>query len=378
MRWGGEKVWDPEKLVFVFDHFAPSPSIEGSINHALMREFVKEQGLKHHFDIEKGVCHQVLPEAGLVYPGMVLIATDSHTTTHGAFGAFGTGVGATDLATIMISGKLWVKVPEIINIKIEGTPCSTTMAKDVALYIVGQLKADGAIYQAIEYSGSYVDSLSVASRMVLCNLAVEMGAKTAYIQPNDAVISYLKARVPHPFEVPKTSEGYRYARTYEFSVEGLKPQLSIPDSVDNVVPLSTIQPVAVNQCLIGTCTGGREEDLHIAAAVIGNRKVAHSTRLLVIPASDQVLKNCIADGTIAKLVASGAVLASPGCGPCLGAHQGLLAPGEVCISTSNRNFPGRMGSRDAKIYLASPAVVAESAVQGFIAQPETLGSKEMV
>ena len=374
---GGKKVWDRDKLVFVFDHYAPSPTIDGSVNHALMRDFIKTQGLKHHFDIEKGICHQVLPEAGLVYPGMVLVATDSHTTTHGAFGAFGTGVGATDLATIMISGELWVKVPEIINIKIEGEPNPITMAKDIALYIVGQLKADGAIYQAVEYSGSYVDSLSVASRMVLCNLAVEMGAKTAYIQPNDTVISYLKSRVPNSFEIFKTDEGYQYQNIYTFDIDGLKPQIAIPGSVDNVVPLFTIEPIIVDQCFIGTCTGGREEDLQIAASVIGDRKIASSTRFLVIPASDQVLMNCIADGTIAKLVAAGAVLASPGCGPCLGAHQGLLAPGEVCVSASNRNFPGRMGSREAKIYLASPAVVAESAVQGFIAQPATFESRKI-
>lgn len=366
---GGDRVWDPEKLVFVFDHYAPSPSLEGSLNHVLMRKFAKEQGLTHHFDIDKGVCHQVLPEAGLVYPGMVLIATDSHTTTHGAFGAFGTGVGATDLATIMISGEIWLKVPEIINIRLEGIPGLSTFAKDVALFVVGIMKADGAIYQAVEFSGSYVDSLSVSSRMVLCNLAVEMGAKTAYIQPNHEVLSYLSLRVPHSFDVPTTDENFQYEKTLIFSVQDLEPQVSVPHSVDSVVPISEIGTIKVNQCLIGTCTGGRVEDFQIAAEVIGNRKVAIDTRLLIIPASSEVLQTLVADGILSKLLAAGATLVSPGCGPCLGAHQGLLAPGEVCVTASNRNFPGRMGSRDAQIYLASPAVVAESAVQGYLASP---------
>ncbi|MGH0053008.1 MAG: 3-isopropylmalate dehydratase large subunit [Sphaerochaetaceae bacterium] len=363
---GGRQVWDKDKLTFVFDHYAPAPSIEGAQNHKKMREFAVSQNLTHHFDVEKGVCHQVLPEAGLIYPGIFFVATDSHTTTHGAFGAFGTGIGATDMATVMMEGKLWIKVPEVIQIRLEGTPGRLTLAKDVALFVVGQLKADGAIYQAIEFCGSYVDNLSIASRMVLCNLAVEMGAKTAYIQPDETVFSYLREKGVSQYTIFETDEDYSYAHVFTFNIDDMEPQIAIPHSVDSVVPLSKVPKVKVNQCLIGTCTGGREEDFRIAAKIIGDRHIASGTRLLILPASDQVLLHCLSDGTMQQLLKAGATLVSPGCGPCLGAHEGLLAPGDVCITTSNRNFPGRMGSRDAEIYLASPAVVAESAIQGML------------
>lgn len=366
---GGERVWDPSKVAFVFDHYAPSPTVDGANNHKLMRQFVKEQGILHLFDVHKGVCHQVLPEAGLVYPGMVLVATDSHTTTHGAFGAFGTGVGATDIAIAMKDGKLWFKVPKIVKIQIDGIPSFPVLAKDVALYIIGQLKSDGAIYQVIEFTGSYIDSLSISSKMVLCNMAVEMGAKTSYIQPNNAVIEYVKSRTSIDFEVPETDADYEYNQQFAFDVSHLKPQVSIPHSVDLVKEATFVLGQKVDQCLIGTCTGGRVEDFLIADKVIDGRKIASSTRLLLVPASDEVLSDCIENGSIPSLLKAGATLVSPGCGPCLGAHEGVLAPEEVCISTSNRNFPGRMGSRDAEIYLASPAVVAESAVHGFISVP---------
>lgn len=372
---GGNRVWDRRKLAFVFDHYAPSPSIEGAENHKKMREFALAQKLTHHFDVEKGVCHQVLPEAGLIYPGMFFVATDSHTTTHGAFGAFGTGIGATDMATVMIEGKLWIKVPEVIQIRLEGTPGPLTMAKDVALLVVGKLKADGAIYQAIEFCGSYVEQLSVASRMVLCNLAVEMGAKTAYIHPDELVLSYLSEKGVTEYSVYETDDDYQYFQKFAFNIDGLEPQIAVPHSVDSVLPLSQVASVKVDQCLIGTCTGGREEDFQIAAKIIGDRHVASGTRLLIIPASDQVMMHCLADGTLQKLLKAGATLVSPGCGPCLGAHEGLLAPGEVCVTASNRNFPGRMGSRDAELYLASPAVVAESAIQGMLAAPNLSHTK---
>ncbi len=365
----GTKVWDKERVAFVFDHYAPCPTIKAAQNHKAMREFVEEQELKFHFDINMGVCHQVMPEAGLVYPGMIMVATDSHTTTHGAFGAMGTGVGATDLATIMITGELWMRVPEIIEIRIDGTPKPGVMPKDVILYILGKMKADGAVYKAIDFTGSYVENLDVPGRMVVCNMAVEMGAKTAYMQPNDKVMEYVTARAVRPFEVVHTDKDYVYAESHIFNVDGLGPQVARPSSVDNVVPIEQVGKVKINQALIGTCTGGRVADIEVAANILRGKKIPKEVRLLVIPASAEVMKECVAKGYIQDLMEAGATISTPGCGPCLGAHEGVLAPGEVCITASNRNFPGRMGSGESSLYLASPATVAVSALNGFITDP---------
>lgn len=365
---GGQKVWDPDKIAFVFDHYAPTPTIMAAQNHKEMREFREEQKLTHHFDINAGVCHQVMPEAGLVYPGMILTATDSHTTTHGAFGCLGTGIGATDMATVLITGELWFRVPEIINIRLEGIPGKEVLPKDVILYIIGQMKADGAVYKAIEFSGDYVDRLDVAGRMVLCNMAVEMGAKTAYMQPNQAVLDYVRARTDYPFEVEYTDEDFRYAETYVFDIGGIGPQVSLPASVDNVVSMEEAPRVRIDQAFVGACTGGRTEDIEAAAKILKGKKIASHVRMIVIPASGEVLQICMEKGYIQTLLEAGATLSAPGCGPCLSAHQGVLASGEVCVTTSNRNFPGRMGSRDSNIYLASPSTVAASALAGYLTE----------
>lgn len=363
---GGEKVWDPGRAAFVFDHYAPCPTVNAAENHRQMRKFAGLQGLKYHFDINAGVCHQVMPEAGLVYPGMILAATDSHTTTHGAFGAFGTGVGATDMAAILLTGELWMRVPEIIEIRIEGMPARGTMPKDVILYVLGQIKADGAVYKAIEFTGDYVEQLGVAGRMVLCNMAVEMGAKTAYMQPNEEVLSYVSQRAVRPYEVQETDPGFCYAESHVFHVDGLGPQIAVPSSVDNVKPLAELEKIMVDQVLIGTCTGGRTEDIETAAGILRGKKIAEGVRLVVIPASTEVMKECLEKGYIQELLDAGAALSTPGCGPCLGAHEGVITSGEVCVTTSNRNFPGRMGSREGRLYLASPAVAAASALKGYI------------
>ena len=366
---GGKKVWDKTRLAFVFDHYAPAPTIKSAAIHREMREFVEKNELTYHFDINAGVCHQVMVESGLVYPGMVLIATDSHTTTHGAFGAFGTGVGATDLATIMLSGEIWLRVPEIIEIRIDGTPPPGVLPKDAALYILGKIKADGAVYRAIHFTGSYIDPLDLSGRMVLCNMAVEMGAKTAYIQPDDKVLSYLKNRAVRPFAVEVTDPGYVYKESHPFDVSDLSPQIALPHSVDNVKPIEDTGKVKINQAFIGTCTGGRTEDIGIAAQILKGKQLPRFVRLVVIPASAQVMRECIDAGYIQILMDAGATISTPGCGPCLGAHEGVIAPGEVCVTASNRNFPGRMGSTEADIYLASPATVAASALAGHLADP---------
>lgn len=363
---GGTKVWDNDKITFVFDHYAPAPTIKSAQIHKEMREFMKEQKLTHHFDINSGVCHQVMPEAGIIRPGMVLVATDSHTTTHGAFGAFGTGIGATDMATVLISGELWFKVPEIIKIEINGQLPEGVYGKDVILHILGELKADGAVYKAVEFCGSYIDDLGVAERMTICNMAVEMGAQTAYMKPNDKVLEYVNSRTDEEFIVHETDSGYEYNATHIFDINELSPQLAVPHSVDNVKPIEEVEKIKINQAFIGSCTGGRLEDIGEAFKILDGKKVDPDTRLVIIPASTEVFQRAMELGYVQSLTEAGATFSSPGCGPCLGVHAGLLTEGEVCITATNRNFPGRMGSTGADVYLASPGSVAVAALEGKI------------
>jgi 3-isopropylmalate/(R)-2-methylmalate dehydratase large subunit len=337
-----------------------------------MREFCYDQGIEKLYDINEGVCHQVMVEKGLVWPGMVLVATDSHTTTHGAFGAFGTGVGATDLATIMLTGELWFKVPEVIKIEITGKLNPRVMAKDVILYIISKLGTDGAVYKGVEFTGETVKNMSIAERMVLCNMTVEMGAKTSYIKPDETTFRYVKERTGKDFKVEYTDEDYQYSEEYTFDVSDLKPQVAVPHSVDNGRDMDKVEDVKVDQVFIGTCTGGRLEDIEAAVKAMNGRRVHSKTRLLIIPASKEVMEKAIEKGYVSTLMKAGATFSSPGCGPCLGTHQGLLAPGEVCATTSSRNFPGRMGSTEADIYLVSPATAGEIAVNGKISSKKTL------
>lgn len=369
---GGERVWDNTRAAFVFDHYAPTPDIKSAANHGEMREFAKKNQLKYHFDTNCGVCHQVMPEAGVIYPGMIVVATDSHTTTHGAFGAMGTGCGATDMATILMTGELWFRVPEIIEVRLEGQAPKGVYPKDVVLNVLGRIKADGAVYKAIDFTGSYVESLNVAGRMVICNMAVEMGAKTAYMQPNEDVLNYVAARAVRDFEVMYTDADFDYEESHVFNVGELEPQLACPHSVDNVYPVTEVLAqgeVRINQGYIGSCTGGREEDIAAAAVILRGKHIPEYTRLIVVPASREVMLSCLDKGYIQDLMKAGATVTTPGCGACLGAHEGVLAPGEVCVSSTNRNFPGRMGSTQARIYLASPATVAASILNGVITDP---------
>ena len=372
---GGDKVWDPQKITFVMDHYAPAPTIKAAENQKKMREFAQEQGIKHFFDINRGVCHQVMPEEGLVWPGMLLVATDSHTTTHGAFGAFSTGIGATDMAAVLLTGEIWLRVPEIIKINVEGKIRKGIMAKDIILYIISQLGTDIALYKAIEFDGEVVKDLSLDERLVLCNMSVEMGAKATYIRPDEKVMEYISHTNSEKYKEFKSVKRTNninsevYESVYNFDISDLEPQIALPNRVDKVVPVSQMIEEPIHQAFIGTCTGGRINDIKIAAEIIKGKKIPSWVRLLVIPASSQILKKCIELGYIQILLDSGATLATPSCGPCLGAHEGVLAPGENCISTSSRNFPGRMGSTDAKIFLSSPATVAASALKGSIADP---------
>jgi 3-isopropylmalate dehydratase large subunit len=366
---GAEKVWDPSRVVFAMDHYAPAPTIKSAANQKVMREFCASHGIEHFFDINSGVCHQIMVEAGLVRPGMVIVETDSHTTTLGALGAFGTGCGATDMAGILATGEMWMRVPEVIRVTYEGSVPEGVMGKDLALYTLGQLGTEIAGYKAIEYSGEAVLNLPLADKMTLCNMAVEMGAKTSYIQPTPDVLEYVRARTGQEPRPVFTDPDFRYHEEHRMWIEGMEPQVACPSRVDNVYGVTQVEGERVDQAVIGTCAGGRLEDLEVAARILASKRVNKNCRLIVVPASTEILRRAIDLGYVQSLIDAGAVLASPGCGPCLGAHQGVLAAGERCISASSRNFPGRMGSNQAEIFIASPATVAASAIEGRVADP---------
>ncbi len=373
---GIKKVWDPEKIVIIFDHRIPAESEKTANLHKEMREFVREQGIVNFFDINTGICHQVLAEKGFSRPGIVLIGTDSHTTTAGAFGAFSTGVGATDMAGVWATGEIWLRVPSTIKIVINGKLPPGVSAKDVILYIIGQKGIDGADYRSVEFHGETVREMSIASRMVLSNLSMEMGAKVAFVPPDEKTLEYVKARTRYPYEVVLPDEDAEYEDVWEFDVSNLSPQIACPHTVDNVKPIEEVEGIEVHQAVIGSCTNGRLEDLRVAAEILKGRKVHKNTRLLVIPASWEIYKQAMKEGILEVLIDAGAVILNPGCGPCVGAHEGILGKGEVAISSTNRNFRGRMGSPESLIYLGSPATVAASAVEGKITDPRKyLGGK---
>lgn len=366
---GGQRVHSPERLTFILDHYAPASSIQQAENQKLMREFCREQGIELLFDVNTGVCHQVMVDHGLVYPGMVLIATDSHTTTHGALGAFGTGVGATDLAVIMATGHLWLRVPEIIRIHLSGNPATGVYAKDIILHIIGQLGADYAIYKAVEFTGPVLEKLSVSERMALCNMTTEMGAKCAYIHPDAVTLEFLEEKVERSYTLFESDGDFQYAEELFFDVSSIGPQLAAPSSVDNVRPLSELAGTPVHQAYLGSCTGGRAEDIAVAASILKDKKVNGNTRFVVVPASRQVYLDALRNGDVETLLKAGATFVTPGCAACLGTHEGILARGEVCIASTNRNFPGRMGHTQSDIYLGSPASVAAAALHGKITDP---------
>ena len=366
---GLKKVWDNEKIVILFDHRIPAESEKSAATHKRIREFVKEQKIKNFYDLKEGICHQVLPEFGHSRPGEVLVGTDSHTTTHGAFGTFSTGIGATEMAGVWATGELWLKVPESFKITVKGNFKKYVSAKDLILHIIGELKADGADYKSVEFSGETIKKMSVGSRMVLCNLSMEMGAKNAVMPPDEKTIEYVRKRTSKKFEIVLPDKEAEYVKSFDFNVSSLVPQIACPHSVDNVKPVKEIAGAKIHQALIGSCTNGRLEDLRVAAEILKDKKVHPDVRLLVIPASRQVYIDALKAGYIEIFVKAGGLVLNPGCGPCLGGHQGLLAAEEVCISTTNRNFQGRMGSSEASVYLASPATVAFSALAGEIAEP---------
>ncbi len=367
---GAKKVWDNQKVVVILDHLVPASSIISAGLHKIVRDFAEEQNIKNFYDVGRGgVCHQVMPEQGHVRPGEVIVGSDSHTCTYGAFGAFATGIGSTELAAVFATGKLWFRVPEVIKIDVTGNFQNLVTAKDLTLNIVGKIGADGAIYKGLEFGGSTIRDMSVDGRMVLCNMAVEMGAKAGIIEPDQKTLDYVNARTDKPFKPVKSDPDATYEKVVDVDVSDLEPQVAVPHSVDNVKPISEVEDTEVDQAFIGSCTNGRLEDLRDAAKILKGKKIVRSVRLVVIPASQEIYLNALNEGLIKTFMESGATIGNPNCGPCLGGHMGILAEGEACISTSNRNFIGRMGSTKSFVYLASPATVAASAITGKITDP---------
>lgn len=387
LEFGQERVLIPERMAITLDHAVPAPTTKHAQNHAEIRQFVAEQGIRNFWEVGRGICHQVLSEEAIVLPGQTVLGSDSHTTHFGWLGAFGAGIGRSEVATLWATGELWLRVPESVRVVLEGTLPIGVTAKDFALRIIGDLGADGGIYQSIEFSGSGIAALSLESRMVLPNMMAEFGAKNAYIAPDEQVITYLAERKQRRDGQGESVDeiadaiarlaiypdpGAAYVAEYHYQAEQLEPYVACPHSMDNVAPISQIAGTRVHQAFIGTCTNGRLEDIAAAAEVVTGKQVAPGTRLLVIPASSEVLKAALNLGYIQTLVEAGATIGVPGCGPCMGNHMGIPAPKEVTISSANRNFKGRMGTADSEIYLASPAVVAASALKGVIADPRDL------
>jgi 3-isopropylmalate/(R)-2-methylmalate dehydratase large subunit len=362
-------VWDPAKVVCLIDHQVPAHNIESAELFKEIRETVKSLGIRNFYDEGTGICHQVLVEKGYVLPGELIVATDSHTTTYGALGAAGTGIGATEMVYVLATGKLWFKVPETIRFWLTGQLKPRLMSKDVILYLAGKYSASVAQYKAVEFSGPLAGQLSLASRLTMSNMTVEIGGKFGFFEPDEKVKAYLATRTSRTYDILKPDSDAVYEKTFEMDVTGLEPQIAFPYTIDNVKPVSQAGGIKIEQALLGSCTNGRVEDLRIAAEILRGKKVHPDTRCLVIPASGEVFREAADEGILSTLVEAGAVICAPGCGSCHGSCMGLLAAGESCVASINRNFKGRMGSPQSRVYLASPATVAASAIEGKITDP---------
>lgn len=363
------RVWNPDKIFIDLDHAVPPPDYKKAENHKIIREFVKKQTITHFYDCGTGICHQVLPENGLVPPNVVILGSDSHTTTHGAFGAAGIPIGRTETASVWAIGETWLKVPETVKIVFDNYLPEGVYAKDVILEIIGQISADGATYKSIEFYGKAVIRMSISDRMTISNMSAEAGAK-AGIFPVDDVTDEWNKQFSFQYNRLIADEDASYEQELSFDLSNLTPRVARPHKVDNVIPVEDLSKTKVDVALLGTCTNGRMEDLRIASEILKEKKINPNVRLLVYPASRSILHESIKEGIIEVLIDAGGQIGIPACGPCLGEYGGTLAPGETAISTANRNFKGRMGTREAEIYLANPAVVAKSALAGYITNEE--------
>ena len=370
---GAREVFDREKVVLVPDHFVPNKDISSAQQSAIMRKFAKSHAIKHYFEQgQAGIEHVIIPEKGLAVPGDLIIGADSHTCTYGALGAFSAGVGSTDLGVIMATGETWLKVPECIKVVYEGERQPWVEGKDLILYTIGQLGVEGATYRTLEFTGNAVEKLSMEQRLTMANMAVEAGAKNGIFAPDDTVRSFLGNRTEREGVYYESDPDASYEKTLFINVSEISPQVAAPHSPDNVKPVSEIGNVSIDQAFIGSCTNGRLEDLRTSAEILKGRSVAEGVRLIVIPGSPRIYREALREGIIESLVDAGAVIGPPCCGPCLGGHMGILAEGERAVSTTNRNFVGRMGHPKSEVYLSNPAVAAASAILGRIASPEEI------
>lgn len=364
----GKKLFDPARVALVIDHSSPSPLEAVSNLHTLMRSFARETGCKL-YDVGEGVCHQLMLETGRIGPGSLVVGADSHTCTYGALNAFSTGVGSTDLAGALISGKMWFKVPETIKFACNGKLPPGVYSKDLILFLIGQVTADGATYLSAEYTGEAIREMSIEARFTVANMAIEMGAKAGLMEADEKTFDWVKRFGGSGFEAVAADADAVYAKILEYDVSALEPQLAKPHQVDNVAPLSELAGTPIQQAVIGTCTNGRMEDLRIAAGILKGRKVSPEVRFIIAPASRDIYVQAMREGLLETLVLAGGAVVTPGCGPCVGTHNGVPSDGETVLSTANRNFKGRMGNRNAEIYLGSPATVAASAIKGKITDP---------
>jgi 3-isopropylmalate/(R)-2-methylmalate dehydratase large subunit len=369
------RVWDPDRIAIIFDHRVPAESSKTASNHKKTREFITRQGISKFHDVRGdvgGICHQILPENGYVRPGQVLVGTDSHTTTHGALGAFGFGIGATEMAAVWALGRILnIEVPGTIKVVVNGEFQRGVYAKDLILYLIGQLTAEGANFKVIEFHGEVIHTLPTSGRLVLCNMAVEAGATAGVVPPDEETVRYLRdeASVADELDLFAPDPDARYDRVMEIDATLLEPQIACPHTVDNVKPVGEVKGRKIDQIVVGSCTSGRLDDIEIVARTLKGKHVAAGTRMLVFPASWRIYSQALDSGYLRDLIAAGAVVCNPGCGPCLGIHQGALGDKETALATTNRNFKGRMGNPDAEVFLCSPEVAAVSALTGVITDP---------
>lgn len=372
-----DRVFDKDKVVLVPDHFTPNKDIKSAENSKAIREFSREQGLTHHMEQGKcGVEHAILPESGIVVAGDAVIGADSHTCTYGAIGAFSTGVGTTDIATGMATGQLWFKVPSAIKFNLHGKLPKYVSGKDVILHIIGRIGVDGALYKSMEFTGEGVKELSMADRFTICNMAIEAGAKNGIFPVDEAAIEYLDKHAKREYKIYEADKDAEYEEVVDVDLSAIRPTVAfphLPGNAKTVDEIEAIDKIYIDQVVIGSCTNGRMEDLRKAAAILKGKKVADNVRVMVVPATQKIYLQCILEGILETFVEAGCAVNTPSCGPCMGGHMGVLAKGEKCVSTTNRNFVGRMGDVESLIYLASPETAAASAIAGYIANPEKFG-----
>ena len=368
-----DKVWDSDKIALIFDHNVPANTIGSAEFQKVCRDFIKKQDINKYFIHGEGICHQVLPENGLVEPGKVIVGADSHTCTYGAFGAFSTGLGATDLAMVWATGETWFMVPEAVKMEVSGDENEYISSKDIVLNIIGDVGISGLTYKTAEFCGDTIENMGVDARLTMCNMAIEMGAKNGIMEPNKEVIDYICKRTskkPSDLTIYTSDEDASYAKELYYDIGDVEPQIACPNDVDNVKDISKVEDTSIDQCLIGSCTNGRLSDLKDAYNILKGQKINDSVRLIILPASREIYMEAIKKGYIEAFIEAGAIICNPGCGPCLGGHMGVLSEGESCISTTNRNFKGRMGDANSSVYLSNAKVVAASALNGVITHPK--------